>query len=120
MIKAFGFHFNGKINMKIAVSPLAPTTWPAMPALGGVRLGSVEAGIKYSGRKDLSVIEFTAPANIAGVFTQSKCPSAPVDWCRSVLAHGKARCIIINSGNANAFTGKKGRRSGQYDGCRRR
>lgn len=94
--------------MKIAVSPLAPTTWPAMPALGGVRLGSVEAGIKYSGRKDLSVIEFAGLANIAGVFTQSKCPSAPVDWCRSVLAHGKARCIIINSGNANAFTGKKG------------
>lgn len=94
--------------MSMPVSPLAPKTYPTMPAITGVRLGSVEAGIKYSGRKDLCVIKFDAPANIAGVFTQSKCPSAPVDWCKSILPNGKVTCIVINSGNANAFTGKKG------------
>ncbi|MCF6320902.1 MAG: bifunctional glutamate N-acetyltransferase/amino-acid acetyltransferase ArgJ [Rhizobiaceae bacterium] len=94
--------------MVMSISPLAPGSWPEMPPISGVRLGSVEAGIKYKGRKDLTVIEFENPANIAGVFTSSKCPSAPVDWCRKILPNGKARCIIVNSGNANAFTGKKG------------
>jgi glutamate N-acetyltransferase/amino-acid N-acetyltransferase len=94
--------------MSFAVSPLAPTQWPRLPPLAGVRLGCVEAGIKYKGRKDLTVFEFDTAANIAGVFTKSLCPSAPVDWCRSILAHGKVRCIVVNSGNANAFTGKKG------------
>ena len=45
---------------------------------------------------------------MAGVFTRSKCPSAPVDWCRENLAKGTARALVVNSGNANAFTGKKG------------
>ena len=94
--------------MSMAISPLAPTIWPDMPPLAGVRLGCVEAGIKYEGRKDLTIIEFDNIANIAGVFTKSKCPSAPVDWCRDNLGHAKVRCIVINSGNANAFTGKKG------------
>ena len=44
----------------------------------------------------------------AGVFTRSKCPSAPVDWCREALQGGKARGLVVNSGNANAFTGKTG------------
>jgi len=48
---------------------------------------------------------------VAGVFTQSKCPSAPVEWCRSVLKGGKARALVVNSGNANAFTGKTGRQA---------
>ncbi len=45
----------------------------------------------------------------AGVFTTSKCPSAPVDWCRASLVKGGARALVVNSGNANAFTGKKGK-----------
>ncbi|MBV9741516.1 MAG: bifunctional glutamate N-acetyltransferase/amino-acid acetyltransferase ArgJ, partial [Hyphomicrobiales bacterium] len=45
----------------------------------------------------------------AGVFTRSKCPSAPVDWCRAKLKSGKARALVVNSGNANAFTGRSGR-----------
>ncbi len=94
--------------MSIPVSPLAPTRWSKLPPLKGVRLGCVEAGIKYKGRKDLTVIDFGGSASIAGVFTKSMCPSAPVDWCKSILANGKVRCIIINSGNANAFTGVKG------------
>ena len=94
--------------MSEKVSPLAPKLYPELPQLDGVSLASIEAGIKYQGRKDLCLIVFDKPAEIAGVFTKSKCPSAPVDWCRKHLASGKAKGIIINSGNANAFTGKKG------------
>ncbi len=79
-----------------------------MPPIDGVRLGSVEAGIKYKNRKDLTAIVFDRPATAAGVFTRSKCSSAPVDWCRKQLEKGKARCVVVNSGNSNAFTGKKG------------
>ena len=94
--------------MSAKISPLAPAQTPQMPGLAGVRLGSVEAGIRYRNRTDLSAIIFDHSAQVAGVFTRSKCPSAPVDWCRKNLAGGKARCIVINSGNANAFTGKLG------------
>ncbi|MFK5978798.1 MAG: bifunctional glutamate N-acetyltransferase/amino-acid acetyltransferase ArgJ [Rhizobiaceae bacterium] len=94
--------------MSDPVSPLAPKSYPELPQIDGVLLGSVEAGIKYSGRRDLAVIYFERPANVAGVFTQSKCPSAPVEWCRKHLDRGSARCVVINSGNANAFTGQKG------------
>lgn len=90
------------------VSPLAPKLYPELPELDGVRLTAVEAGIKYQGRKDLCLMVFDRPAEIAGVFTKSKCPSAPVDWCRKILSQGKANAVVINSGNANAFTGKKG------------
>lgn len=94
-------------------SPLAPKLYPELPKLDGVRLASIEAGIKYQGRKDLCLIVFDTPAEIAGVFTKSKCPSAPVDWCRKHLAKGKAKAVVINSGNANAFTGTKGVESTQ-------
>ena len=94
--------------MSEKVSPLAPKLYPELPMLEGVKLASIEAGIKYQGRKDLCLIVFDKPAEIAGVFTKSKCPSAPVDWCRKHLSQGKAKAIVINSGNANAFTGQKG------------
>ena len=90
------------------IAPLAPKTYPDLPVLNGVKIASIEAGIKYKGRKDLCLFEFEQPAEIAGVFTTSKCPSAPVDWCRKHLSKGKAKAIVINSGNANAFTGQKG------------
>ncbi|MCO5135792.1 MAG: bifunctional glutamate N-acetyltransferase/amino-acid acetyltransferase ArgJ [Phyllobacteriaceae bacterium] len=95
-------------NSPLKVSPLAPADYPAMPAIEGARLAAVEAGIKYKNREDLAVIVFDNPASVAGVFTRSKCPSAPVDWCRKHLPKGKARAVVVNSGNANAFTGKKG------------
>lgn len=95
------------------VSPLAPKLYPELPVLAGVKLASIEAGIKYHGRKDLCLIVFDKPAEIAGVFTKSKCPSAPVDWCRKHLSKGKAKAIVVNSGNANAFTGQKGIKSTQ-------
>lgn len=95
--------------MSSTVSPLAPKTTPTMPAIAGVRLAAMEAGIKYKGRKDLTVMIFDEGTAVAGVFTQSKCPSAPVETCRLHLPQGKARALVVNSGNANAFTGKSGR-----------
>ncbi|MFC7399210.1 bifunctional glutamate N-acetyltransferase/amino-acid acetyltransferase ArgJ [Chelatococcus sp. GCM10030263] len=93
------------------VSPLAPKTEPAMPAIDGVRFATAEAGIRYKGRTDVLLVLFDPGTTVAGVFTRSKCPSAPVEWCRERLAGGKARALVVNSGNANAFTGRKGRES---------
>ncbi|WP_173934081.1 bifunctional glutamate N-acetyltransferase/amino-acid acetyltransferase ArgJ [Chelativorans sp. Marseille-P2723] len=95
--------------MSTAVSPLAPKRYPRMPEVEGVRIAAVEAGIKYKNRKDLMVMVFDEGTAVAGVFTQSKCPSAPVEFCRDNLPRGKARILVVNSGNANAFTGRKGR-----------
>ena len=71
-------------------------------------MASCQAGIRYRGRTDLLLVELTKGTSVAGVFTRSKAPSAPVDWCRKHLASGQARALLVNSGNANAFTGKKG------------
>ena len=92
-----------------AVSPLAPAAFPSLPAIGGVRFAAAEAGIKYKNRRDVLLAVFDKGTTVAGVFTRSKCPSAPVDWCRQALKGGKARALLVNSGNANAFTGKRGR-----------
>lgn len=95
--------------MSGTVSPLAPKSHPELPALEGVRFATAAAGIKYKGRTDVLLVALDEGTEVAGVFTTSKCPSAPVDWCRANLAAGKARALMVNSGNANAFTGKKGR-----------
>jgi glutamate N-acetyltransferase/amino-acid N-acetyltransferase len=95
----------------MTVSPLAPAKPPELPALDGVRLATAAAGIRYSGRADVLLAIFDPGTTVAGVFTQSKCPSAPVEWCRDKLAAGRARALVVNSGNANAFTGKTGRHS---------
>jgi len=94
--------------MSKGVSPLAPAHFPALPPIDGVRCAVAEAGIRGAGRADVLLALFDAGTQVAGVFTQSKCPSAPVDWCRNNLPGGKARALVVNSGNANAFTGKKG------------
>ncbi len=94
-----------------AVSPFAPATYPEAPALAGVRLATAEAGIRYKGRTDLLLVRFDPAATVAGVFTRSRCASAPVDWDRDHLKGGKARALVVNSGNANAFTGMKGRQA---------
>ncbi|MGH6859738.1 MAG: bifunctional glutamate N-acetyltransferase/amino-acid acetyltransferase ArgJ [Phyllobacterium sp.] len=99
--------------MSTSVSPLAPKLVPAMPEIQGVRIATAEAGIKYKGRTDVVMMVFDRPAAVAGVFTRSQCPSAAVDFCRHSLAGGSARAVVVNSGNANAFTGKKGRESTQ-------
>lgn len=90
------------------VSPLAPASFPDLPEVAGVRLNTYAAGIKYEKRADLMLAELAPGTAVAGVFTQSLCPSAPVDWCRRVLPAGTARAIVCNSGNANAFTGRAG------------
>jgi glutamate N-acetyltransferase / amino-acid N-acetyltransferase len=95
--------------MSTAISPLAPTHFPEMPPLRGARMATASAGIKYKGRTDVLMMIFDQPTAVAGVFTRSRCPSAPVDFCRENLAGGVARAVVVNSGNANAFTGKRGR-----------
>jgi glutamate N-acetyltransferase/amino-acid N-acetyltransferase len=80
-----------------------------LPAIEGVRLATASAGIRYPGRTDLLLALFEPGTSVAGVLTKSKTASAPVDWCRAHLAHGMARALVANSGNANAFTGKRGR-----------
>ena len=94
--------------MAAATSPLAPTSFPDLPEIKGVRFASGAAGIRYKDRTDVMLAVFDKGTEVAGVFTKSKCPSAPVDWCRARLKAGKARALIVNSGNANAFTGKAG------------
>lgn len=97
--------------MSTTVSPLAPTDVPDMPAIAGVRLATAAAGIRYKGRTDVLLAVMDKGTTAAGVFTKSKCPSAPVEWCRARLKGGKARALVVNSGNANAFTGKTGKQS---------
>ena len=93
-----------------AVSPLAPDAFADLPPVGGVRLAVAEAGLRYVDRPDLMLAALPAGTTVAGVFTRSLCPSAPVDWCRQALAAGggRGRAVICNAGNANAFTGAAG------------
>jgi glutamate N-acetyltransferase / amino-acid N-acetyltransferase len=97
--------------MSSSISPLAPTDVPEMPAIAGVKLATAAAGIRYQGRTDVLLAVLDKGTAVAGVFTQSKCASAPVDWCRAKLSRGTARALVVNSGNANAFTGKSGRQA---------
>ena len=71
--------------MSTAVSPLAPTDVPEMPAIAGVKLATAAAGIRYKGRTDVLLAVMDKGTTVAGVFTKSKCPSAPVEWCRAKL-----------------------------------
>jgi glutamate N-acetyltransferase/amino-acid N-acetyltransferase len=93
------------------VSPLAPKSYPDLPAVPGVRFATAEAGIKYKNRTDVLLVEFDPGTVVAGVLTRSKCSSAAVDWCRKNLVGGFARGLLVNSGNANAFTGVKGKKA---------
>lgn len=89
-------------------SPLAPDVFPEMPPIDGVQISVAETELKYKGRPDLLMMAFDDGTSVAGVFTKSLCPSAPVDWCRQHLSGGEARGLIVNAGNANAFTGQAG------------
>ena len=80
-----------------------------MPVIDGLRLAACAAGIRYPGRTDLLLALFDPTTTVAGVLTQSKTASAAVEWCREHLRHGMARALVVNSGNANAFTGMRGR-----------
>ncbi len=94
--------------MAHVVSPLAPTAYPDMPEIPGVALAAAATGIRYKGRVDVLLATLAEGTTVAGTLTRSKSPSAPVDWCAKSLRQGKARAVVVNAGNANAFTGKKG------------
>jgi glutamate N-acetyltransferase/amino-acid N-acetyltransferase len=96
------------------VSPLAPPIVSDAPAVPGVKLATAAAGIRYANRTDVLLVVMDAKTTAAGVFTQSKCPSAPVEWCREKVKGGKARALVVNSGNANAFTGRNGREAAKF------
>lgn len=89
-------------------SPFAPKSLPKLPVIDGVQFGTAEANVRYKGRTDLMLALMVPGTVAAGVTTTSKTCSAPVLWCREQFKHGRARALVVNSGNANAFTGKKG------------
>ncbi len=94
--------------MKLTVSPLAPARFPDLPVIDGVRIAGVAAGLKRNGSRDVFLAELAPGTTVAGTLTKSRCPSEPVLWCREGLKGGLARAILVNAGNANAFTGKAG------------
>ncbi len=100
----------GKTNL---VSPFAPQELPDVPPIAGVRLATAAAGIRYRGRTDLLLAVLDHGTVAAGVLTQSKTRSAPVEWCAKRLETGCARALVVNAGNANAFTGMKGHKAVQ-------
>ena len=90
-------------------SPLAPTETPQLPGIGGLRLATTRAYGRYGERDDVLLMLAQAGTAVAGVLTRSACPSAPVEWCRNLLPRGEVRAVLVNAGNANAFTGARGR-----------
>jgi glutamate N-acetyltransferase/amino-acid N-acetyltransferase len=89
-------------------SPLAPKRFPKIPAIAGVTLATVAAGLRYRSRLDVLLVETALGTTVAGMLTKSQTASAPVQWCRKALKGGAARGLVVNSGNANVFTGKVG------------
>ena len=82
--------------MTAAISPLAPTSFPDLPDIEGVRFAAGAAGIRDKDRTDVMLAVFAKGTQAAGVFTNSKCPSAAVDWCRARLKAGKAGPSYFN------------------------
>jgi len=94
--------------MTSKVSPLAPAVTPSLPPLKGVRLASYAAGIRYKTRSDLMVAELTPGTTVGGVVTRSLTASAPVESCKANIKGGSGRVLVVNAGNANTFTGRRG------------
>ncbi|MBM1632992.1 bifunctional glutamate N-acetyltransferase/amino-acid acetyltransferase ArgJ [Sulfitobacter mediterraneus] len=98
-----------------SVSPLAPAQFPDLPVIDGVRFATTAAGVRYQGRTDVMLAVLNPGTSIAGVFTRSATRAAPVLDCQEKIggaATGPA-AILVNSGNANAFTGQGGVQSVQ-------
>ncbi|MDO7842768.1 bifunctional glutamate N-acetyltransferase/amino-acid acetyltransferase ArgJ [Sphingomonas immobilis] len=95
--------------MTSPLSPLAPAAFPNLPAVAGVVPHVARARYKTWDRCDLTFVALDAGTTVAGVTTTSKCPSPEVEWCRQALTLGQARALVVNAGNANAFTGHRGR-----------
>ena len=98
------------MGSQLEKSPLAPPDFPCIPPIGGVRFSVASAGIKYVGRTDVMLAELSPGTTVAGVFTKSVTRAAPVLDCQEKigLKITQGAAIIVNSGNANAFTGKQG------------
>ncbi|GAA3711259.1 bifunctional glutamate N-acetyltransferase/amino-acid acetyltransferase ArgJ [Sphingomonas cynarae] len=96
--------------MSHAISPLA-LPFPAMPPVAGVALRVARARYKTWDRCDLTFVTLAPGTAVAGVLTQSRCPSPEVEWCRRALVLGQARALVVNAGNSNAFTGDRGRQA---------
>jgi glutamate N-acetyltransferase/amino-acid N-acetyltransferase len=94
--------------MSEAVSPLA-TSFPALPQIAGATPRIARAGYKDWGRCDLTYVELAEGTTVAGVFTRNVCCSSEVEIGREIATIGRARALIINAGNSNAFTGYRGR-----------
>jgi glutamate N-acetyltransferase/amino-acid N-acetyltransferase len=88
---------------------LAPDGFPDLPQIEGVTLRVAKARYKTWDRCDLTFVTLDPGTMVAGVLTQSKCPSPEVEWCRKALPLGSARALVVNAGNSNAFTGSRGR-----------
>ena len=99
--------------MSDKLSPLAPAQSPALPDIPGVTCRVARARYKDWDRCDLTFVELAAGTTVAGVLTRSKCPSPEVEYCREALHGGKARGLVVNAGNANAFTGVRGMKAVQ-------
>ena len=97
----------------MATSPFTPKKLAELPPVAGVRLAACEAGIRYAGRKDLLLALCDEGTAVGGVLTRSKTASAPVEWCRAHLPGDDARVLVVNAGNANAFTGMRGQQAVQ-------
>jgi len=95
----------------VSRSPLAPSRFAKLPEVPGVRIGTRSCGLNNFGRDDVMMVEFNSGTAVAGVMTRSLTAAAPVEWCRGALPKGRARALVVNSGNANAFTGKAGTKS---------
>jgi glutamate N-acetyltransferase/amino-acid N-acetyltransferase len=94
---------------KTSISPLAPAGFPYLPPIAGVTPHVARAQYKTWDRCDLTFVTLDEGTTVAGVLTQSKCPSPEVEWCRAALPLGQARGLVVNAGNSNAFTGNRGR-----------
>ena len=92
----------------MTISPLAPAQFPDMADIAGVRMSVAQTEMKYQGRDDLLLMQFDEGTSFAGVFTQSATASAAVLASRDVAKTGQIRAILVNAGNANAFTGALG------------
>lgn len=92
----------------LPISPLAPAAFPELAPIAGIRLAVGATGMKYKGRDDLLLMVCPAGSAVAGVFTQSATAAAPVLWSKEVVTHHRGQAIIVNAGNANAFTGAAG------------
>lgn len=94
--------------MSHAKSPLA-RPFPAIPAIAGATPRVARAGYKDWGRADLTYVELAEGTAVAGVFTRNLCCSSEVELGRQNVAQGRARALVVNAGNSNAFTGYRGR-----------